>query len=817
MKIRTTIFRHLYIRMAIILLCISLAFSFALIPVYNDKLSRMLAAQGSTFTNTTIAACGEALYTADYSFVINYTKKVLKETPEVTFVNFISSDGMRLNISQSGWGVETVGKDQTQVKRPSEQPYSLKHYTEIPETGIRDAFLFNKPLVISGLLWGDIEIGISDSEYNSLMLSYFRNVILYSFVLLAISLLILHGVSIKLSSQLSKLRQTASLLSNGDLSARAPTEAIGEISLLATTLNNMAFNLETKTNRVEQLARLVEDTDDAIAIFDKSHQISFINNAFANITGQNIDNYQGMTLQELFQNLDIDKRKQHEIALGFEHVKQLNWSTDITISKLSNPPTHLTLRIERFDSANQEESSFFVVLSDITQRKQLEQELETLAYIDKLTKLPNRRYFMDALTANVKDATLSDTSLAVFFLDLDNFKLINDSLGHEVGDHVLNEAAWKLQDSLRSDDIVCRLGGDEFTVILKNVTETEKLATIADSILASFSTPILCNKRELRITTSIGIVQFPQHGNDEMELIKNADTAMYAAKHSGKNSYRFFTSDMHRDMKDYLELESALRSAIIDSNLEIVYQPFIDIETNRITNCEALLRWNHPQRGLIPPGRFIPIAEQSGLISEVGNWVFTEVCRQIKTWDNGINVSINVSGNELADKTFINRLEKTLVEYDIDPYRIQLEFTEHVLVSKDGSNLPILNALKRAGFAIAIDDFGTGFSSLSYISELPIDTIKIDKTFINKLPYDRRTIAVVNSIISLAKNLDLKTVGEGVEKKEQVDWLQANGCNTIQGYYHHRPMSAQDLQALIKPDNLRLMPTISNQYSKPGK
>ncbi|MES9860337.1 MAG: EAL domain-containing protein [Candidatus Thiodiazotropha sp. LLP2] len=807
MKLKNTIFRHLYIRMVVILLGISLAFSFALLPVYKDKLIRMHAAQGNTFANTTIAACGEDLYTKEYSNVINYINNVLSETPEITFVNFISNDGLKLNLSQSGWKVESIQPDTTQASLERVDPYTIKHYTEYTDNDIKDAFVFTKPLRISELTWGSIEVGISDNEYYSLMTSYFGNVLLYSVLLLAISLLILHGVSIKLSSQLSKLRHTARLLSKGDLSARAPTKSIGEIDLLASTLNNMAHNLEIKNQRVAQLARLVEDTNDAIAIFSTSNKITFINNAFSNITGHTLSFYQGMTLQDLFSHLGIDKRKQREVTMGITHVEQLNWSIDITISKHNDTPTHMTLRIEEFDSENKSKDGFFVVLSDITQRKQLENELETIAYIDKLTKLPNRRYFMDRLSDAVKDCQIFNNSLAVLFLDLDNFKLINDSLGHDVGDHVLNEAAWRLQDSMRSDDIVCRLGGDEFTVIIKNATDQDQLSDIAESIINVFSLPIKCSNRELRISTSIGIVQFPQDGHDENELIKNADTAMYAAKHDGKNRYRFYTMDMHRDMRDYLELESSLRKAIIESNFEIVYQPFIDIEKNSITNCEALLRWKHPERGLIPPGRFIPIAEQSGLISAIGDWVFTQVCNQLKQWNNKTKVSINVSGNELLDKRFIKRLENSLTEYDIEPYQIQLEFTEHVLVSKEGSNLPIINALKRTGFSIAVDDFGTGFSSLSYLSELPIDVIKIDKSFINKLPKDRKTIAVVNSIISLAKSLDIKTIGEGAEKKDQVDWLKDNGCNIIQGYYYHRPMSAQKYEQLIKPNNLALLPT----------
>ncbi|MET0028170.1 MAG: EAL domain-containing protein [Candidatus Thiodiazotropha sp.] len=811
MKIRNTIFHHLFIRMAFILLGISIAFSFALMPIYNDKILRMISSQGNTFANTAIAACGDALYTRDYSFVITYINKVLKKTPEITYVNFTSRDGTQLNLTANGWRVSDPDPLNDELDLEEENSYTIIHTSDTPEGQEDNVFVFRKPVNITGLDWGRIELGISDSEYDALMTNYFRNVLLSSFVLVIISLLILHGISMKLAQQLSNLRDTALKLADGNLSARAPAEAIGEIQLLATTLNGMAENLDNKTRSVRQLARLVEDTNDAIAIFDQRGEISFVNPAFMNITAHSFEFYKGMTLQELFEHLGIEKKKQREVSAGMAHVDQLDWSTDITITPAENGPIHMTLRIEAFETEDTLNNGFFVVLSDITRRKQLEFELETLAYIDKLTKLPNRRFFMDRLSEAVKEAEVFQSGLAVLFLDLDNFKIINDSLGHEVGDFVLSEAAWRIQDTLRSDDIVCRLGGDEFTVIIKGVMEKRELAKIAKAIIREFAKPIDCRDRELRIGASIGIVKYPEDGHDEKELIKNADTAMYAAKHAGKNAFRFFTQDMHQDLHDYLELESALRKAISESGLQLVYQPFFELDTQRITNCEALLRWKHPERGYIPPARFIPIAEQAGLIAEIGDWVFTEVCKQLQRWKFKINVSINVSGNELIDKRFVQRLEKTLIEHDIEAYRLQLEFTEHVLVSKDGSNLSILNALKRTGFRIAVDDFGTGFSSLSYLTELPVDVIKIDKSFITKLPHDRRTIAVVNSIISLADSLDMMTIGEGAENKSQVDWLRAHGCKTIQGYYFYKPMSAQELENLMQPKNIAQIGKTSTQ------
>lgn len=806
MKSGKTIFSHLFSRMAIILLGINIAFSIALMPIYHDKLVRMLSSQGNTFANTTIAACGDALYTRNFSFIISYTTNVLKNTPEVSYVDFIAHDGMKIHLTSDGWQVETLTEPSMNTYSHGSTHSSLRHAQDDQENSSGDYFIFSKSVNITGLDWGKIEIGLSDREYDALMSSYLRNVFLYSTILLILSLLVLHGLSMKLGLQLSKLRETAINFSNGNLNARAPDDAIGEIQLLATTLNSMADSLEAKTLSVQQLAKLVEDTNDAIAIFNPNSTISYVNSAFLQITHHSPEFYEGMTLLELFDHLGIEKAKQREVSAGLAHVNMLDWATDISISSTEGSAMHMTLRIEAFDSDEEDNNGFFVVLSDITRRKQLEFELETLAYIDKLTKLPNRRYFLDKLNEAVKEAEVFGGGLAVFFLDLDNFKIINDSLGHEIGDFVLSEASWRIQDTLRTDDIVCRLGGDEFTIIIKGVEKKSELTKIADLMIKEFSEPITCNDRELRISTSIGIVQYPNDGHDEKELIKNADTAMYAAKRAGKNAFRFFTHDMHRDLHEYLELENDLRKAIQGSGLYLVYQPLIDVDTRTFTHCEALLRWRHPERGNIPPARFIPIAEQSGLITELGDWVFTEVCRQLSQWHFNINVSVNISGSELDDKNFISRLNRTLSEYDIDAYRLLLEFTEHVLISKDGSNLSTLSALKRTGFRLAVDDFGTGFSSLSYLAELPIDVIKIDKSFISKLPHDRRTIAIVNSIISLAGNLEMQTIGEGAEEKTQVDWLRDHGCTTIQGFYYHKPLLAHELERLMTPDNVSVLP-----------
>jgi diguanylate cyclase (GGDEF)-like protein/PAS domain S-box-containing protein len=799
---QSTIFKHLFKRVALILLSVNLIFSLVLLPLYNNKLIRMIAVQGDTFAHSTIAACSEALYTQDYSFVISYVTKVLQLSPKMSFVSFTSTNGTKITLTSNEWSVVQLDKPFDLSVFDSTSPYTIEHVQQEEGDNYKDEFIYTKTINISGLDWGIFSLGLSDTEYEELKSSYFTNVLIFSFLLVFVSLLLLHGSSLKLGQQLSKLKQTADRLANGELSARAPTNAIGEISVLAKTLNGMALSLDNSTRDLRRLARLVEDTNDAIAIFDNDDRITFVNAALKKIISQSDDYFRGMSLYTFLNHFKVGRNKQKEISDNFSNVDQHDWSTDITMSTVRHELIHMTMRIERFDIDEVESGGYFVTLSDITRRKQLEHELEILAYIDKLTRLPNRRYFMDRLTEAVEETEALDRGLAVIFLDLDNFKIINDSLGHEVGDVVLSEAGWRIQEALRSDDIVCRLGGDEFTAIIKGVQNKKSISQITEAILKRFQVPIYCNDRELRVSASIGVVVYPDDGLNTKELIKNADTAMYAAKKSGKNAYRFYSEEMHHDIRDYLDIENALRQAISSSGLYLVYQPFVDIENNEIHHCEALLRWHHPERGLIPPGKFIPIAEQSGLISSIGEWVFNNVCQQIKDWNINISVSINVSGNELLDKNFTERLQHSLIEYDIPAYRIQLEFTEHVLVSEEGKNLPILNQLKRMGFRLAVDDFGTGFSSLNYLTELPVDVIKIDKAFISRIPHDRKTIAVSNSIISLAHDLEILTIGEGVENRAQVEWLSAHGCKLIQGYYFHKPMKANELEALINKTNV---------------
>jgi diguanylate cyclase (GGDEF)-like protein/PAS domain S-box-containing protein len=540
MKIRDTIFNHLFIRMAVILLGVSMAFSIILTPIYHYKLVRMLAAQGNTFANTAVAACGESLYTGDYGVVVNYIYNVLRETPEITYVNLVSKEGLKLTLTARGWRTENVTPISEEIFGEGEDAFNIKRRGSPDTNSILNDFVFSKPVNISGFDWGVIELGISDTEYNSLLVSYIWNVFLFLVALVLIALLILQGSSKRISQQLERLRETALELSRGNLSARAPVEAVGEIRVLASTLNSMADSLEAETRSARKLARLVEDTHDAIAIFDSDGKMTFVNPALMNITGVSFEQHHGMLLHELLNHLGIDRQTQREVLAGKSYIDNRDWSVDVTMTSKTDDPIHMTLRVEDFYSEGGKKSGFFIVLSDIAHRERLEHALENLAYFDNLTKLPNRRYFMDRLGESVNEADTQKSGLAVFFLDLDNFEVINDTMGHEAGGFVLNEAGWRIQSVLRSDDIVCHLGGDEFTVVVKGVNNKRELGSIAESINSALAKPIKYRDSELSIGTSIGIVCYPEDGHDVKELIKNADAAMFAAKNTDNNAFSFY-------------------------------------------------------------------------------------------------------------------------------------------------------------------------------------------------------------------------------------------------------------------------------------
>lgn len=450
------------------------------------------------------------------------------------------------------------------------------------------------------------------------------------------------------------------------------------------------------------------------------------------------------------------------------------------------------------------------IVREITDRKRTEEEVHRLAYFDTLTGLPNRQLFHEQLSSAIERAEKSNTKVAALYVDLDNFKRINDTLGHSFGDVVLQTIATRLDSCIRAEDCVtradsdsddirlARLGGDEFVAILQDLESEEDAVVVADRIRQELTKPVEHLGHEFVVTSSIGVSLYPHDGADIDTLLKNADVAMYQAKNAGRNSVRFYSGTMSLRSLERLELENGLRYAIQRNELSLHYQPKIHLETDEFIGVEALLRWEHPEHGDIPPSNFIPLAEECGLISTLGEWVLDQACRQAKQWQDryqrNINIAVNVSSQQFFNTDFADVVLKKVFDAGISPSSLQLELTETILMNDVNETIAVLNKLKKAGASLAMDDFGTGYSSLSYLNRLPIDTLKIDRTFVMDLETNRENAAICAAIIAMAHNLDLLVVAEGVETEAQKAYLHDHQCDQIQGYLISKPLPAEALE-----------------------
>ncbi|MDA0737637.1 MAG: EAL domain-containing protein [Nitrospirae bacterium] len=422
------------------------------------------------------------------------------------------------------------------------------------------------------------------------------------------------------------------------------------------------------------------------------------------------------------------------------------------------------------------------------ERKRADERMAFLAQYDSLTGLANRSLFKELLGLALARAERNGKHVALMFLDLDRFKIINDSLGHDGGDQVLKVVAERLRSRMRKSDTVARLGGDEFTVILEGIGTVQDATNVAQELLDIVAQPIMVQDQELFVTPSIGIAIHPQYGKDSETLIKNADMAMYRAKRQGRNTYRFYTTTMEGNGKasQHLAMETNLRHALDREEFLLHYQPLIDMKSGRVIALEALLRWCHPERGLILPEEFIPLAEENGMIVPIGEWVMATACQQNKEWQEAglplTSVSVNLSARQFRQKSFVGKVASILAQSKLDPQFLELELTESLLFESNGASTNRLKELKALGLNISIDDFGTGYSSLSYLKCFPIDTLKIDRSFVGDIPSNEGDSAIASGMIALAHGLHMKVTAEGVETQAQWDFLRERGCDAIQGF-----------------------------------
>jgi diguanylate cyclase (GGDEF)-like protein len=443
------------------------------------------------------------------------------------------------------------------------------------------------------------------------------------------------------------------------------------------------------------------------------------------------------------------------------------------------------------------------ITMDIDDRKQAEERVQFLAYYDALTGLPNRTLLRDRLANAFAGARRQKNKLAVLYLDLDRFKDINDSLGHSVGDLLLQEVAERLRRWGREQDTVARVGGDEFLIVLTGLKDVTDVVVAAERLMDAMTAEFVVQGRSLSIGCSVGISIFPEHGREADNLIKNADAAMYCAKGAGRNNFRFYTEDMNAQAVERLTLENSLRLALDKKELFLMYQPQMDMVTGKIVGLEVLLRWQHPELGLVPPDKFIRIAENSGLIVRIGEWVLRTACGQARKWqDEGlanVSVGVNVSAVQFRQEDFCELIRRVLQQTGLAPEYLELELTESLLLSSADVTFSVLQKLKAMGLKLAIDDFGTGYSSFSYLRQFRVSKIKIDRSFVRDVAVNPDDAAITSAIISMARSLNLKVIAEGVENEAQMSFLRAHECDEIQGYYFSKPLAVDQVA-----DKLRL-------------
>ncbi|HEA18867.1 MAG: putative bifunctional diguanylate cyclase/phosphodiesterase [Pseudoalteromonas prydzensis] len=548
--------------------------------------------------------------------------------------------------------------------------------------------------------------------------------------------------------------------------------------------------LKSTEARLNLFAKCVESLTDALAIYDKNFNLVDLNPSFLTQFGGNRDNYlnKPFTLPGYEQSY-IDDIK--DTVRATEH-----WQQEVKLRNSERKLLPIEISIDEIKNEHNQICNYVIVFSDLTERKKAESQLHNLSNRDRTTGLPNRNLFF----TDLKKLAKKDNHHALLVFDLDNFKKINDSLGHQLGDSLLAKLAMRLNKLTREKDVFYRLGGDEFALVMSGTNDIHTITRMAKQFLAAIATPFKMAGHELVITSSVGIVLFPEDGNTPELLLKNADTAMYHAKKKG-NSYLFFNDTMNRQAVKRLQIENLMRFGLKEDHFEVYYQPKMNIRTGKFTGMEALVRFITPKKGIISPGVFIPIAEETGQIIEIGEVVLHKACRDVKAWlDAGLfngRVAVNLSAKQFSLPDLTTRIDVILQNHALPSYFLELEITEGTVMDDPQDAITIMRSLSARGIHLAMDDFGTGYSSLAYLKQFPLNTLKVDKAFIDDMQTERGR-NMVDSIVTIAHNLDLHVVAEGVEQADQIETLKALNCETMQGYYYSKPLSRVEFTEFLK-------------------
>ena len=558
----------------------------------------------------------------------------------------------------------------------------------------------------------------------------------------------------------------------------------------------------------QQQSKILEHIHESVISTDLHGRIISYNKGSEKLLGYTEEEILGQNIAKIY----YDKNCYSFDSLGKILKEENDYDMEAYLIKKDKTTVLCDISLSSVKDGNGNFSGIVGYSQDITDKKEAQMLLEKQARIlshqanhDTLTNLPNRTLFKDRLTQTVISSSRNKEQFALFFIDLDQFKKINDTLGHHIGDKVLIEAANRLQGALRAEDTLARLGGDEFTIILKDIKNLQSASTVAQKIIETIKEPLTIDGHTLFISSSIGISLYPTDSQNEEDLIKYADTAMYKAKDEGRDNFQYYSADMTARAFERVRMERDLRIAIREEQFIVYFQPQVNALNGKITGMEALVRWQFPEIGLVPPGKFIPIAEESGLIIEIDRIVMRKAMQQFAIWyQDGLNpgiLSLNLAMKQLAEDDFIQTLQEGMHSIGFQPAWLELEVTESQVMNNPDASIKKLKQISDIGIELAIDDFGTGYSSLAYLKKFPLDKLKIDQSFVRDIPEDEDDVAITKAIIALAKSLNLKLIAEGVETQEQRDFLVENGCSSIQGYFYYRPMPAEEITKILQDMN----------------
>ncbi len=651
-------------------------------------------------------------------------------------------------------------------------------------------------------LLGSVSVVMSKEALTRMTSDIFITNLSTSFSFALLFLLLLRFLTNSMARPLSQLSDSMARAQKGESLVRAEPGGPKDIAYMAHAFNDM-MAVQEEREAALRIAAIAFETEEGMMVTDKNALIMRVNHAFTRITGYEPEEVIGKDpslLKSERQDEDFFRRM-------WGSLYQYNyWQGEIWNRRKNGETYPEWLTITAVIGKDGEVTNYVGTFIDISERKQAESEIHHLAFFDSLCQLPNRRMLIDRLRQAVATSVRTRTGGALLFIDLDNFKTLNDTRGHGIGDLLLIEVSKRLQECVREGDTLARFGGDEFVLLLEGLSEERAQAAmqaraVGEKVLETLSQPYILEGNEFHSSSSMGITLFVNYRQKLDELLKQADTAMYEAKKSGRNTLRFFDPMMQEELEIRTLLEVGLREALRKQEFQLYYQMQVD-HTGHILGAEVLLRWFHPERGMVSPMQFIPLAEETRLILPIGNWVLESACRQIKAWESdartrNIQLAVNVSSRQFRQADFVAQVSEIISRIDINPMLIKLELTESIVLDDVPDTIAKMHALRQIGVSFAMDDFGTGYSSLAYLTQLPLNQLKIDQSFVHHIGAKTSDATIIQTIIGMANNLCMEVIAEGVETQEQRDFLEANGCLLYQGYLFGRPVPLADFEKIL--------------------